>query len=64
MKDRCKCEQSTNPWCTQIKLGVRLTAEEYNMGICLEVKTQILAWQVDSPPWQCPCVMCQEFASP
>jgi hypothetical protein len=27
-------------------------------GICWEEKTQTLAWQVDSPPWQCPCAWC------
>jgi hypothetical protein len=33
---------------------VRVIAEEWNIGICLEEKTQTLAWQVGSPPWQCP----------
>jgi hypothetical protein len=31
-------------------LGLRLIAEELNLGIVSEEKTRTLAWQVDSPP--------------
>jgi hypothetical protein len=27
-------------------------------GICSEEKTWTLTWQVDFPPWQCPCAWC------
>jgi hypothetical protein len=41
--------------CSDWRLGVRLTAEELNTGLCSEEGTRTLDWQVDSPLRQCPC---------
>jgi hypothetical protein len=32
------------------------------MGICLVEKTQTLAWQLDSPPWQYLCAWCVKIS--
>jgi hypothetical protein len=44
--------------CSDWRLDVKSIAEELIVVICWEETTRTLAWQVDSPPWQCSYTWC------